>query len=264
MALILEKIKDRINELNKAIAEKEVALSKAPEGIVNIAKTATRTQFYYKKNPADKKRRYIRNDEMELVAKLCQKDYDEKVLEAAKSELQCWEYWKKKYPSITYEEVFGELNEERKKYVNPMELPEEKFVSKWEGEQYIKKGFSEGASEHYTQKGERVRSKSEILIADALLRHGIPYKYECPLYLNGYGRLHPDFTILNVQLRKEIYWEHLGMMDKPEYVEDSLRRIDAYTKNDFFLGDKLILTYETAKHPLDSRVIEKMICKYLK
>ncbi len=264
MSLVLDNIKDRITKLNKIIEEKENAFENAPEGIVNIAKTANRTQFYYKRNPSDKKRRYLRNDEMELVWKLCQKDYDKQVLETAKKELKCLEYLAKKYPFQTCEEIFEKLNEERKKYVIPIQYPEDIFVSKWESEQYMGKCFVEGTPEYYTQKGERVRSKSEILIANALYMHGVPYKFERPLYLKGYGTVHPDFTILNIGLRKEIYWEHLGKMDDPEYVEDNLRRIEAYEKNDFFLGDKLILTYETAKRPLNSRTIERMISKYLK
>ena len=264
MSFILEDARDRINQLNKIIAAKEIALRKAPEGIVNVAKTDARTQFYYKKNSADKKRKYLRSDEKVLVEKLCQKDYDEKVLSAAKDELQCLEHLQKKYPSITCEQIYERLNEERKKRVLPIELPEDLLVSGWKNKQYARNGFSEGSPEHYTQKGERVRSKSEILIANALYMQGIPYKYECPLYLKGYGTVHPDFTILNVGLRKEIYWEHLGKMDDPEYVEDNLRRIEAYEKNDFFSGDKLILTYETFKRPLNSRTIERMIFKYLK
>lgn len=264
MSTILESTNKRIDKLNRIISEKENALKNAPEGIVNIAKTTKRTQFYYKRNPADRERKYLRNGEKELVAKLCQKDYDEKVLEAAQKEWKCLDDLKKRYPSVICEKVFGKLNEERKKYVVPIESPEEKFVSRWESEQYTKKGFSEGTPEHYTQRGERVRSKSEILIANALYMHGIPYKYERPLYLNGYGIVHPDFTILNIRLRKEIYWEHLGKMDNSEYVEDNLKRIEAYEKNDLFPGDKLILTYETSKRPLNSRTIERMILKYLK
>lgn len=264
MSVVLDNVKDRINKLNKIVAEKEATLINAPEGILNVAKTMNRTQFYYKRNSADKKRKYLRNDEKGLVTKLCQKDYDEQILATAKKELKCLEYLVKRYPIPTCEGVFGRLNEERKKYVVPIETPEDLFVSNWENEQYAQKVFSEGIPEHYTQIGERVRSKSEILIANALYIHGIPYKYERPLYLKGYGTVHPDFTILNVRLRKEIYWEHLGKMDDSEYVEDNLRRIEAYEKNDLFSGDKLILTYETSKRPLNSRTIERMISKYLK
>lgn len=111
----------------------------------------------------------------------------------------------------------------------------------------------------YYYKDERVRSKSEILIANALTKHNIPYRYEAPIYLNGYGTVYPDFTILNIRLRKELFWEHLGMMDDASYVEKALEKIDTYQKNNIFPGEKLILTHESAYRPLNTRIIDRMI-----
>lgn len=90
------------------------------------------------------------------------------------------------------------------------------------------------------------------------MRH--PYRYECPLQLKVY----PDFTVLNVKERKEIYWEHLGMMDDLDYVENALRKITLYEKNGIFTGDSLILTYETKKNPINQKVVRGMIQRYLK
>ena len=67
MVDILDSVKSRILKLNKIIMEKESALHEAPDGLVNIAKTATRTQFYYKENSSDKNKRYLRKDEKELI-----------------------------------------------------------------------------------------------------------------------------------------------------------------------------------------------------
>ena len=43
-----------------------------------------------------------------------------------------------------------------------------------------------------TEKGESVKSKSEKIIADKLNMMNIPYCYEVPLYLKGYGYVKPD------------------------------------------------------------------------
>lgn len=86
---------------------------------------------------------------------------------------------------------------------------------------------------------------------------------KAPLHLNGYGTIHPDFTVLNVKERKEYYWEHMGKMDEPEYIEKALQRINAYEKNDIFPGNRLILSHETLKYPINSRNIEKLIFQYL-
>ena len=68
--------------------------------------------------------------------------------------------------------------------------------------------------------------------------------------------IHPDFTILRRSDRKEVYWEHLGMMDDPEYAANALMRIDLYERNGIFPGDRLILTHETGRQPLRTRLIE--------
>lgn len=72
--------------------------------------------------------------------------------------------------------------------------------------------------EEFSSDDERYRSKSEFLIASALKDAGVPFRYECSLYLNGYGTVYPDFTVLNKRTRRVFYHEHLGMMDDINYV----------------------------------------------
>ena len=47
---------------------------------------------------------------------------------------------------------------------------------------------------HRTMRGEAVRSKSEVIIADHLANRGLVYRYEAPLTLGGETRF-PDFTV---------------------------------------------------------------------
>ena len=113
------------------------------------------------------------------------------------------------------------------------------------------------------EKGERVRSKSEKILADYFFRNGIEYKYECPLYLNGVGIIYPDFTFLSKKTGGEIYWEHNGMVDSPDYARKMVRKINAYEKNGIFVGERLILTYETEQTILNTDKIEQMVKRYL-
>lgn len=263
MSNILIEIQQRMEQLKQVINEKSEAISKAPKGVLNLAKTESRVRYYYKENPSQTERTYLKKENQHMIELLCQKDYDQKVLHTAQKELYLLEQLKEKYPMEICEDIYAGLHVDRKKYVQPIIVPDEDFIKAWREMEYRGKGFREDAPEYYTDKGERVRSKSEILIANALNRNHIPYRYECPLYLAGYGTIHPDFTVLNVRLRKEMYWEHLGMMDEPEYIEDALNRISLYEKNHYFPGDRLILTHETLRHPLNSKNIENMIFQYL-
>lgn len=264
MQNFIDNINQRNAALRRIIQEKEDALSKSPEGVLNITKSGNRVQYYFKEDASAVKKKYLKKSEWNLVEALCQKEYDQKVLLAAQKEQKQLDKLIKHYPERTYEHVYDELDSQSKKYVNPIVMPEEEYIANWEQVLYKKKGFGENVPEYYTDKGERVRSKTEILIANALNKYNVPYRYECPLYLQGYGWIHPDFMVLNVRLRKEFYWEHMGMMDDPDYLEDAFYRISMYEKNDIFPGTHLILTYETQKHPIHSKNIEKIILQYLK
>jgi len=52
-------------------------------------------------------------------------------------------------------------------------------------------------------------------------------------------------------------------MDDISYVEGAMRKITAYEQNKIFPGEKLILTHETRKRPLNLQMIMRNIQCYL-
>ena len=155
------------------------------------------------------------------------------------------------------------LHTQRQLLVTPVEPIWEKELAKWYDSEYHGKEFYEGTAEIVTEKGERVRSKSEKILADYFYRNNILYQYEKPLYLKGYGTIYPDFTFLSKKTRKEIYWEHEGMMDKPEYAKSAVKKIESYQRNGIHLGERLLLTFETELTVLNSQIVEELVEKYL-
>ena len=155
------------------------------------------------------------------------------------------------------------LHTQRQLLVTPIEPIWEKELARWYDMEYQGKEFYEGTAEIVTEKGERVRSKSEKILADYFYRNNILYQYEKPLYLKGYGTVYPDFTFLSKKTRKEIYWEHEGMMDKPEYAKSAVKKIESYQRNGIHLGERLILTFETELTVLNSQIVEELVEKYL-
>ena len=123
---------------------------------------------------------------------------------------------------------------------------------------FRRKAFKKDAPEFYTMKGERVRSKSEVIIADRLRANGIPYRYECPLQL-GNKLIHPDFTILRMSDRKILYHEHCGKMADQQYIEDMLVRAKDYNRAGIILGDRLFYTFESDTTPLDMTILDNLI-----
>ena len=112
---------------------------------------------------------------------------------------------------------------------------------------------------------EKVRSKSECIIANMLDSAGVPYRYEEIVPLNAmFGVfLHPDFTVLNKRTRKVYYWEHFGRMGDPEYAAHALPRISEYLNFGFFPGKDLLMTFESLECPLNTTDVERMIEEYL-
>lgn len=94
-----------------------------------------------------------------------------------------------------------------------------------------------------TKRGEYVRSKSELIIADRLFDAGIPYHYEVACERKNWIISYPDFLVLNPRTKKEYYWEHFGMMGDPTYLEQALGKIEKYARYGITLGNNLIATF---------------------
>ena len=139
---------------------------------------------------------------------------------------------------------------------------DEIFVKEWESVSYESSEFMKDF-EFYSGKGIKVRSKSELIIANALEQCGVPYRYEYPLYLKGIGTVYPDFTCLNISKRKEIVWEHFGMMDNIAYANKNTAKIHTYNQNGFFPGKNMIMTFETSQNAISSNIIQNMIKEFL-
>lgn len=92
-----------------------------------------------------------------------------------------------------------------------------------------------------TKKGDMVRSKSEVIIANLLYYSGLEYVYEKELVYDD-GKMRPDFTVTTPQ-GKTIYWEHLGMLGTEKYDEIWLAKKRVY---DSFFPEQLKVTYEGA------------------
>ncbi len=113
---------------------------------------------------------------------------------------------------------------------------------------------------HETCYGEMVRSKSEVIIANALYTYGIIFHYEEKFpYCDEDGRTYyPDFTIYLPDGRTLI-WEHFGMLRNLDYCIENAYRLRAYQMNDRIIGENLILTQDDSRGRINSAHIYKII-----
>lgn len=256
-----------LDNLNNAMEELIAKISKriesAAPGSLRINSKQGKYQYYHRINPSDPQGKYLTKKDRHLAEQLAQKDYDTKLLKVLKKQQKAIENFIEDYDPDAAEQVYMMLNEQRKALVTPEFQSDEEYVKQWLSQPYTRLGFKSTDQEFYTANGERVRSKSEILIADALLRNEVPYLCEVPVYENGVVFAAPDFKCLNKRLRKVFYWEHLGKLGDAEYSDRNAKKLEKYTLAEGFDESSLILTFETDNHPLNTKVIEEKIRRYL-
>lgn len=116
---------------------------------------------------------------------------------------------------------------------------------------------------HRTERGEYVRSKSEVIVANTLLHQNLDYRYEYPIegQITG-GVRRPDFVFLREGARPVIL-EHLGMLQVKLYADNWRKKLAWYTANGFTLGDDLFVTEDGFDGSLDSKAI-RAVCEAIK
>lgn len=250
----------RKNQLEQLIAQKQKEISMAPKGRLRVSTNKGTYQYYKITENADTLGTYISKNNIHEAEQLAKADYNKKILPQLQKELAKINdlLSNTQAPQKHYEN----LHLGRKKLFSPVTLSNKDFASNWLAVEYKHKSFEQTTTSLFTSKGERVRSKSEVIIADTLTRLGIPYRYEFPIRLKNYT-VHPDFYCLNLRTRLEFVWEHFGMMDDPEYAQNAVSKILDYQKHGFFPGKNLITTFETKTTPISTKQIEQIAREYL-
>lgn len=261
MKIIESILREEKVQLEKIIKEVQKRLKTAPPGHLRITKKRNMPQYYYKSNETGRNGRYIKKDETELVRGLAQKDYDICMVKNAQERVKAITTFLLKYENTSLKQIYRQTNQYRRALIDTPVISDEEYIKRWQSIEYKGKQFAEEGPEIMTERGERVRSKSEKIIADKLYMLGIPYRYEYPIILEGRIKIYPDFTILRMPAREEVYLEHFGMMGDSNYVENMLCKLNTYEKNEIYIGVNLFVTFETSKKPLNTRALDKMLKK---
>lgn len=256
-------------ELEKLVQIAEKHIDSPLSGTLQISMIKGKPRYYhcYLDKNGNKQLKYLSAvKEGSKIMELAQHSYNAAFLKTATDQLKAVRRALNRIDEEALANVFALLHSERKKLITPFEPDEEMFVKLWEQDEYQPGYFSAQTPSIYSNRGERVRSKSEKIIADKYYERGIPYKYEKPLLLKKQAKtitIRPDFTTLNKRTRMQRYHEHFGKMDDPQYARKALEKIRLYENNGIFIGEQLILTFESSEQPLDNREFELLIEKYL-
>lgn len=256
------KLKNEANQLKKIIEKTKKSLQNAPNGHLRISKSRGRIEYYFKDeecSAARKNGRYMKVNERKLVKRIAQRDYDMQVLKKATERVKAIETFLDKYARNSLKDIYAKTNPNRLELVDVVEVSDEEYIKQWQAVEYERKPIINDMQVIVTERGERVRSKSEKNIADKLYMLGIPYRYEYLVYLEGNIKVYPDFTILRMPEREEVYLEHFGMMDDMDYVNKTMHKLSTYEKNGIYLGVNLFITFETSMRPMNTKVLDELL-----
>ncbi|MBO4409542.1 MAG: hypothetical protein J5775_02190 [Spirochaetales bacterium] len=268
---IMKTLADRSRELDRLMKNIDRTDLLSIDGEVRCKTQHGQVRFFLRKE--DGTFHYLGTDEKSRIGSLCTKSYAVRLRKAAEREKKQMDECVATLASACgrsgedladIDLVYGRLPEAVRKYVNPSVVTDDGFARKWQEEKYENRWMKSTYS-FKTRRGEKVRSKSECIIANMLDAAGVPYRYEEIVPLNAmFGVfLHPDFTVLNKRTRKVYYWEHFGRMGDPEYAAHALPRISEYLNFGFFPGKDLLMTFESLECPLNTTDVERMIEEYL-
>ncbi len=265
--VLREEMKDRrqfLEEIIKKYKKEFEGYNKEWKGMHLGIHWHGRSVVYYARKDGEKSGSYLsKKRSKEIIRMLAQKDYSQKIIEAALQELSVLETCADAYPNVLVEEIQNQYAKEVLELITPCRISDEQYAKAWQEESYTQSDIYREHCIYATKRGEMVRSKSEVLIADALNYEKIPYYYERPLYIDNIGTCHPDFTVLNVGTRQEYIWEHFGMMSDPEYAMRAVKKIQKYQNSGYILGKNFIATFEDVLHPLTPDLIKETMRAYL-
>ena len=256
--MIENEIDIRMKELTKILKDINFFLESAPVGCLKIQQRDGKPYFYHQvfdQRTHQFSRTYISRKDVGLAGALAKKGYFLRIKPIIEKQLIALKRFSEEYRSREIDYEYDRLSEVRRALVNPIQRSTKSILERWKNEVYEPNNKYPENLRYETDNGELVRSKSELIIANALARENehLLYKYERPIMLmiNGAEQVfYPDFTVLNVRTGKISYWEHAGKMDDSSYANNFVSKMNFYQANAIIPGKNLLITYETRENPL--------------
>lgn len=260
-----EIIKMELALQQKLLSDSEMLIANSPEGTLQV-RERKRGMSYYQVHKEKNGRVWKNvhrniNDKPDIINALTAKKVAEKRISKCKSNINLLINMLEKYEPCSFDDILGDLPE---KYQTVEKKHRDYLMEKWKNAPFNQCSKDPERHIHETHIGELVRSKSEVIIANALYSYGIPFHYEEQFpYPDDSGRyFYPDFVIMLPDGRK-LYWEHFGMLSKFSYCQHNAEKLYHYQTHGVHIGKNLIITQDDAKGSCNSAFICKIIEDYI-
>lgn len=254
----LAEIRENLLIIQKRVDER---LKQSMDGYLSVYKK-NNTHVYI--HVQGKHKKYLNRLQSETIKQLEEKYYLTKLSDVVQKEKikleKALEILKK---TEDIDSVFLRIPEEKRHLIEPYAFVKNPQIIKRFN--YTRNEGRVENSTYVSLNGEKVRSKSELIIADRLKSAGVMYVYEPPTALDedGLEIWHPDFLCLNSRTGRTMYWEHFGMLDNSDYRKSFSYKIERYAKAGILIGVNLIMTTECSEHQLNTEHIDILIKKFL-
>lgn len=251
-----EKIEKVLAELEDRLKLANIELKMCPEGTLSFVKRDGRGTFFQIINSGGKRLRKSINKAPDFIRGLARKEYLIKEKRLLEKNIKVLREVMKSLVEPSPDNVLRSISR------HLQGIPEEYFFPEqnkdcWANQPYEMSNYKPEEKKHTTSRGLKVRSKSEVLIAEMLYIFNIQFRYEQVIRINGIV-LVPDFTI-KLPDGRIFYWEHCGLMSSKEYREHQKWKMEIYEKGDIVPWKNLIVTYDDEEGNINVGIIESEI-----
>lgn len=256
----------RISCVRKQISDVSEILTAMPGENLGCSHDGKYYRYFYNKNGHQY---YISKKDRQTAVLLAEKKYYEALLEDLKNEEKLLAMYQNlnqdkrgRCEELMDDDGISRLLAESRSVIENKNFLLTEEIKEWMAEDYDRNEKYPEKLIHKGMSGNYLRSKSEEMIDTILYQLSIPYRYECAAYL-GDCKLYPDFTLRHPITGEVTYWEHFGMMDDVQYVEDYSRKMNTYIMNGVIPSIGLIATYETKFCPLTFEKVRRVAEEWL-
>lgn len=265
---LCDRVKEELDVTRRQHQKLSLALEKFPEGSLCRKRVKGATYHYhytysardYRKSKRPERQRYLPDSANGLKADLAQKAFALRAVKLLERNIAAAESFLAEYKPFSPTDIWNALP-----CVAGLAAP---FISTGnEADQDILQWLQTPPAReapypenliYFAASGQKMRSKSETLIASILESHAVPFRYEADLAL-GSRTIFPDFTIMRRSDRRVFYWEHFGMMDDEGYRKAAADKLAHYSAYEIQPFEQLITTYESKSQPFDTTHIDRIV-----
>lgn len=234
---IYDTFETELKRLEKLLYDVQEELKNAPEGFLYIRDTGKNYSHYQVIRNVENKLIHNKTTDRKLIGRLLRKAQNKATRRICRNNIKTLKKAIQSYKPLVPEQLLSP--KQRQLQID--------LFSSAPPAPYIRAPFDPKSHKHETMYGDLVRSKSEVIIANALWHYGIPFNYEELFpYKDEDGVLYyPDFTI-HCPDGTVIIWEHWGLLNKKKYCTRNANKLYLFNQNGFVIGKNLIITQDDA------------------